>query len=143
MHILLRMLIPHGGEPPCHLQIDKLPDGCYRATAGPLPEAHELCRTPDLEALFRQADRLSACRSFREVLTALQQLSELDDGRATPQPQAARRGGGGDRPAVLASKTPAGKPPDAVALTWPGKSFSGAAGSALRRYLKPTSPPFS
>ena len=88
MHIPLRMLIPHGGEPPCHLQIDKLPDGRYRATAGPLPEAHELCRTPDLEALFRQADRLSACRSFREVLTALQQLSELDDGRATPQPQA-------------------------------------------------------
>ena len=134
MHILLRMLIPHGGEPPCHLQIDKLPDGCYRATAGPLPEAHELCRTPDLEALFRQADRLSACRSFREVLTALQQLSELDDGRATPQPQAARRGGGGDRPAVLASKTPAGRLPGVVALTGPGKSFNGTARSTLTQY---------
>lgn len=78
MQIPFRMLIPHGGEPPCHLQIDKLPDGRYRATAGLLPEAHELCRTPDLEPLLRHADRLGACRSFGEVLTALQQLSELD-----------------------------------------------------------------
>jgi len=77
--LLLQMRIPHGGG--CHLQINKLADGRYRAAAGALFEAHELCRTPELEPLLRHADRLSACRSFREVLTALQQLSELDGGR--------------------------------------------------------------
>jgi hypothetical protein len=75
--VLLQMRIPHGGEPPCRLQIDKLPDGRYRATAGALV----LCRTPALEQLLRHAYRLGVCRSFREVLTALQQLSELDGGR--------------------------------------------------------------
>jgi hypothetical protein len=101
--VLLQMRIPHGGGgPPCRLQIDKLADGRYRAAAGSLFEAYELCRTPDLEPLLRHADRLGACRSFREVLTALQQLSELDDrkparpvgGRARPQPRSKRRRGG-------------------------------------------------
>jgi hypothetical protein len=74
--VLLQMRIPHGGEPPCRLQIDKLPDGRYRATAGALV----LCRTPDHAQLLRHAHRLAVCRSFREMLTALQQLSELDGG---------------------------------------------------------------
>ena len=94
MDLPLRMLIPHGGEPPCHLQIDRLPDGRYRATAGPLPEGHELCRTPDRESLLRHADCLRACRSFREVLTALQQLSELDGGRDATTTSQRRCGGG-------------------------------------------------
>ena len=86
--VLLLMRIPHGGEPPCYLQIDKLPDGCYRATAGALV----LCRTPDHAQLFHHAHRLGVCRSFREVLTVLQQLSELDGGgRASPSAQARGR----------------------------------------------------
>jgi hypothetical protein len=93
--VLLQMRIPHGGEPPCRLQIDKLPDGRYRATAGALV----LCRTPDVEQLLRHAYRLGVCRSFREVLTALQHLSELDGGgRATPSARSAgARGHNRDR----------------------------------------------
>jgi hypothetical protein len=86
--VLMRMRIPHGGEPPCHLQIDKLPDGFYRTTAGALV----LCRTSDLAQLLRHAHRLGVCRSFREVLTVLQQLSALDGGgRASPSAQARDR----------------------------------------------------
>jgi hypothetical protein len=36
--VLLQMRIPHGGELPCRLQIDKLPDGRY-----PQPPAHWCC----------------------------------------------------------------------------------------------------
>ena len=76
--LLLQMTIPHGGGgPTCRLEIDKLPDGHYRVTVGTLLEALELCRTSDLETLLRHTYRLSVARSFREVLTALQQLSEL------------------------------------------------------------------
>jgi hypothetical protein len=76
--LLLQMAIPHdGGGSPCRLEIDKLPDGQYRVTVGTLLEALELCRTSYLEMLLRLTYRLGVSRSFREVLTALQQLSEL------------------------------------------------------------------
>ncbi len=98
--VLLLMRIPHGGEPPCYLQIDKLPDGCYRATAGALV----LCRTPNHAQLFRHAHRLGVCRSFREVLTVLQQLSELDGGgRASPSDQAREKSGRRARAATTAT----------------------------------------
>jgi hypothetical protein len=75
---LLQMTIPHdGGGAPCRLEIDKLPDGDYRVTVGTPLEAQELCRTSDLEPLLRHTYRLGVSRSFREVLAALQQLSEL------------------------------------------------------------------
>jgi hypothetical protein len=75
---LLQMTIPHdGGGTPCRLEIDKLPDGQYRVTVGTLLEALELCRTSYLEMLLRLTYQLGVSRSFREVLTALQQLSEL------------------------------------------------------------------
>jgi hypothetical protein len=94
MDVLLQICIPYsGGGPPCRLRVDKLPDSRYRATAASLFEAHdlELCRTADLEQVLRHAHRLGVCRSFREVLAAMQQLSELDDGR--------RGGGRGSRSA--------------------------------------------
>jgi hypothetical protein len=78
---LLQMTIPHHGGAPCRLEIDKLPDGRYRVTVGTLLEAQELCRTSDLELLLRHTYQLGVSRSFREVLAALQHLSELVDGR--------------------------------------------------------------
>ena len=75
---LLQMTIPYrrGGQT-CRLEIDKLPDGDYRVTVGTPFEAQELSRTSDLETLLRRCYRLGASASFREVLAALQQLSEL------------------------------------------------------------------
>jgi hypothetical protein len=74
---LLHMPIPYSDSAqPCRLEIDKLPDGRYRVM-----EALELCRTLDLEPLLRHTYRLGVSRSVCEVLTALQQLSELDGGQ--------------------------------------------------------------
>jgi hypothetical protein len=52
---------------PARLEIDKLPDGRYRATVGTLFEHQEICRTGDLEALVRQANAMASCRSFDDV----------------------------------------------------------------------------
>ena len=72
------MTIPHGGGgQTCRLEIDKLPDGDYRVTVGTPFEAQELSRTSDLELLLRRCYRLGVSANFREVLAALQQLSEL------------------------------------------------------------------
>ena len=97
---LLQMTIPHdGGGAPCRLEIDKLPDGHYRVTVGTPLEALELCRTSDLELLLRHTYRLGVSGSFREVLAALQQLSELAGdrpaGNSTTRPSAAAGGNGG------------------------------------------------
>jgi hypothetical protein len=117
--VLLQMRIPHGSGSPCRLQIDKLPDGRYRATATSLVEARdvELCRTPDLEQVLRHTYRLDVCRSFREVLTALQRLSELDDdrtgglartaGRSPPPRHRSDRGCGRARPTTRRAGLPA------------------------------------
>jgi hypothetical protein len=43
-----------GGGTPAHLEIDKLPDGQYRATVGTLFEHQEICRTNDLEGVVRR-----------------------------------------------------------------------------------------
>jgi hypothetical protein len=54
--VLLHLTVPcSGGGAPAYLEIDKLPDGRYRATVGTLFECQEICRTRDFEALVRQA----------------------------------------------------------------------------------------
>jgi hypothetical protein len=50
--VILHLNVPcSGGGSPAYLEIDKLPDGRYRATVGTLFEFQEICRTADLEAL--------------------------------------------------------------------------------------------
>src|SRR5512132_2891843 len=52
--VLLDFTVPFsGGGTPAYLEIDKLPEGLYRATVGTLFEYQELCRTGDLEGLLR------------------------------------------------------------------------------------------
>jgi hypothetical protein len=65
------------GGTPAYLEIDKLPDGRYRASVGTLFEHQELCWTSDLEALVRQANAMAACRSFDDVLRAIQAMRTL------------------------------------------------------------------
>jgi hypothetical protein len=60
--VLLHLNVPcSGGGSPARVEIDKLPDGRYRATVGTLFEHQEICRTGDLEALVRQANAMAAC----------------------------------------------------------------------------------
>jgi hypothetical protein len=76
--VLLQLNVPcSGGGPPARLEIDKLPDGRYRATVGTLFEHQEICRTRDLEALVRQADAMAACRSFNDVVRAIRAMRTL------------------------------------------------------------------
>jgi hypothetical protein len=62
--VLLYLVVPcSGGGTPARLELDKLPDGRYRATVGTLFEHQEICRTRDLdEALVRHADAMAGCR---------------------------------------------------------------------------------
>ena len=60
-----------------YLEIDKLPDGAYRATVGTLFEHQEICRTRDLEALVRQANAMAGCRSFDDVVNAFRAMRPL------------------------------------------------------------------
>jgi hypothetical protein len=47
--VLLDVTVPFsGGGTPAYLEIDKLPDGRYRATVGTLLDYQELCRTAHL-----------------------------------------------------------------------------------------------
>jgi hypothetical protein len=47
--VLLDFTVPFsGGGTPAYLEIDKLPEGLYRATVGTLFEYQELCRTGNL-----------------------------------------------------------------------------------------------
>jgi hypothetical protein len=59
------------------LEIDKLPDGTYRATVGTLFEHQEICRTGDLEALVRHANAMAGCRSFGDVVRAFRAMQRL------------------------------------------------------------------
>src|SRR6266511_6059682 len=70
--VLLHLVVPcSGGGSPAYLEIDKLPDGRYRATVGTLFEHQEICRTRDLEAPVRHAHAMQSCRSFDEVVRAI------------------------------------------------------------------------
>jgi hypothetical protein len=76
---LLRLNVPcSGGGTPAYLEIDKLPDGQYRATVGTLFEHQEICRTRDLETLIRHADQMASCRSFDDVVRAFRAMRTLD-----------------------------------------------------------------
>jgi hypothetical protein len=76
--VILHLLVPcSGGGSPAKLEIDKLADGLYRATVGTLFEHQEICRTPDLEALVRQANAMAGCRSFDDVVRAIRALRTL------------------------------------------------------------------
>jgi hypothetical protein len=76
--VLLHLVVPcSGGGTPARLELDKLPDGRYRATVGTLFEHQEICRTRDLEALVRQADAMAGCRSFDDVVAAFRAMRTL------------------------------------------------------------------
>jgi hypothetical protein len=76
--VLLHVNVPcSGGGAPAYLEIDKLPDGGYRATVGTLFEHQEICRTGDLEALVRQANAMATCRSFDDVVRAIRAMPTL------------------------------------------------------------------
>ena len=66
-----------GGGSPAYLEIDKLPDGRYRATVGTLFKYQELCRTTNLKELLRRSWRIGGCTSVDEVIVALQALHRL------------------------------------------------------------------
>jgi hypothetical protein len=51
--VLLHIKAPCDGPNPCFLQVDKLPDGSFRAAFGTLFETVEVARTTDLEGLLR------------------------------------------------------------------------------------------
>jgi hypothetical protein len=76
--VLLHLNVPcSGGATPARLELDKLPDGQYRATVGTLFEQQEICRTGDFEALIRQANAMAAYRSFDDVVRAIRALQRL------------------------------------------------------------------
>lgn len=76
--IILHLNVPcSGGGSPVYLEIDKLPDGLYRATVGTLFEFQEICRTADLEVLVRQANVMASCRSFDDVVSAFRAMRTL------------------------------------------------------------------
>ena len=75
--VILHVNVPCAGGQPAYLEIDKLPDGTYRATVGTLFEHQEVCRTRDLEALVRQANAMAGCRSFDDVVAAFRRMRAL------------------------------------------------------------------
>jgi hypothetical protein len=78
--VLLDFTVPFsGGGSPAYLELDKLPDGRYRATVGTLFEYQELCRTGDLESLLRHARVVETSRSFDEMASAIRAMRALDD----------------------------------------------------------------
>ena len=78
--VLLDFTVPFsGGGTPAYLEIDKLPEGIYRATVGTLFEYQELCRTGDLESLLRHARAVQSSRSFDEMVWAIRAMRALDD----------------------------------------------------------------
>ena len=68
-----------GGGTPAYLEIDKLPEGLYRATVGTLFEYQELCRTGDLEGLLRRSRAVQSSRSFDDMVRAIRAMRALDD----------------------------------------------------------------
>jgi hypothetical protein len=78
----LRVNVPcSGGGTPACLEVDKLPDGHYRATVGTLFECQEICRTSDLEGLLRHANAVTSCQSFDDVVNAIRAMRTLDRDR--------------------------------------------------------------
>jgi hypothetical protein len=78
--VILHLNVPCAGGGPdklTFLEIDKLPDGQYRATVGTLFEHEEVCRTRDLEALLRHANAMAGCRSFDDVVAAFRAMRAL------------------------------------------------------------------
>jgi hypothetical protein len=75
--VILHLNVPCAGGSPAYLEIDKLPDGRYRATVGTLFEHQEICRTGDLEALVRQANAMAGCRSIDDVVAAFRAMRTL------------------------------------------------------------------
>ena len=75
--LLLHVNVPCAGGSPAYLEIDKLPDGAYRATVRTLFEHQEICRTRDLEALVRHANAMAGCRSFDDVVSAFRAMRTL------------------------------------------------------------------
>jgi hypothetical protein len=78
--VLLDFTVPFsGGGTPAYLEIDKLPEGRYRATVGTLFDYQELCRTGDLESLVRHARTVPLSRSFDDMVRAIRAMQALDD----------------------------------------------------------------
>jgi hypothetical protein len=75
--VILHLNVPCAGASPAYLEIDKLPDGRYRATVGTLFEHQEIWRTGDLEALVRQANLMASCRSFDDMVNAIRTMRTL------------------------------------------------------------------
>jgi hypothetical protein len=75
--VILHLNVPCAGGSPAYLEIDKLPDGIYRATIGTLFEHQEICRTGDLEALIRHANAMAGCRSVDDVVNAFRAMRGL------------------------------------------------------------------
>jgi hypothetical protein len=76
--ILLDVNVPFsGGGSPAYLEIDKLPDGRYRATVGTLFEFQELCRTGDLESLLRHTRSVAVSGSFDDMVRAIRAMQAL------------------------------------------------------------------
>jgi hypothetical protein len=77
--VLLDFTVPFsGGGTPAYLEIDKLPEGLYRATVGTLFEYQELCRTGDLEGLVRHARAVKLSGSFDDMVRAIRAMQALD-----------------------------------------------------------------
>jgi hypothetical protein len=80
--VILHVNVPCAGGGPdklTYLEIDKLPDGRYRASVRTLFEHQEICRTGDLETLVRQANAMAGCRSFEDVVDAFRAMRGLDE----------------------------------------------------------------
>ena len=78
--VLLDFTVPFsGGGTPAYLEIDKLPEGLYRATVGTLFECQELCRTGDLEGLLRHARIIQSSQSFDDMVCAIRAMQALDE----------------------------------------------------------------
>lgn len=75
--VILHLNVPCAGPTPARLEIDKLPDGIYRATVGTLFQHQEITRTRDLEALIRQANVMAGYRSFDDVVRAFRAMRTL------------------------------------------------------------------
>ena len=75
--VILHVNVPCAGGSPAYLEIDKLPDGAYRATVGTLFEHQEICRTRDLDALVRHANAMASCRSLDDVVHAFRAMQRL------------------------------------------------------------------
>ena len=77
--VLLHVNVPCAGGSPAYLEIDKLPDGIYRATVGTLFDFEEICGTGDLETLIRHANKMAGCRSVDDVVRAFRAMRGLGD----------------------------------------------------------------